>query len=113
MSADVRARALVPFFTTKQAGEGTGLGLAPVYGFIKQSGGHCQIDSEPGKGTTVILYLASTDQHERTLTAGDGEPRGLARGRGELILVTEDDADVRAYSADLLHELGVRSPDGP
>jgi two-component system, NtrC family, sensor kinase len=75
MPPDVRERAFDPFFTTKQGGKGTGLGLAQVYGFVTRFGGYCTIDSEPGKGTTVSLYLPryqlSHDQSEaaRSLTA--------------------------------------------
>ena len=58
MSDDVKARAFDPFFTTKGVGKGTGLGLSMVYGFVKQSGGHVQIVSRPGAGTTVTIYLA-------------------------------------------------------
>jgi signal transduction histidine kinase len=57
MPEEVREKAFDPFFTTKTAGKGTGLGLSQVYGFVTRSGGHCMIDSEPGKGTTVKLYL--------------------------------------------------------
>ncbi len=116
MSKEIIARAFEPFFTTKAPGEGTGLGLSQVYGFIKQSGGHVKIYSEPGEGTTVKLYLP------RLATApGQGEsdervaavPMGR---RGETILVVEDDDDVRAHSVDILRELGYRviaAPDGP
>ncbi|HUC68912.1 MAG TPA: PAS domain S-box protein [Stellaceae bacterium] len=115
MPKEVIARAFEPFFTTKAPGEGTGLGLSQVWGFIKQSGGHVQIYSEPGEGTAVKLYLP------RLATApGQGEsdesvasvPMGR---RGETILVVEDDDDVRAHSVDILRELGYRviaAPDG-
>jgi PAS domain S-box-containing protein len=95
-----------PFFTTKKLGEGTGLGLSQVYGFIKQSGGHVKIYSEPGEGTTVRMYLP------RLLTpdmAPDEERKpGMAptAAESETILVVEDDADVRAYSTEILRELG-------
>jgi PAS domain S-box-containing protein len=115
MPKEIIARAFEPFFTTKAPGEGTGLGLSQVYGFMKQSGGHVKIYSEPGQGTSVKLYLP------RLATApGQGEsdervaavPMGR---RGETILVVEDDDDVRAHSVDILRELGYRviaAPDG-
>jgi hypothetical protein len=108
MDPDTREMAFEPFFTTKQPGHGTGLGLSQVYGFIKQSGGYCKLDSQPGVGTRVSLYLPSAECGE-TASASTGTDRPvLARGNGETVLVTEDDAEVRAYSADLLQELGYR-----
>jgi PAS domain S-box-containing protein len=98
MSREIRERAFEPFFTTKQPGQGTGLGLAQVYGFIEQSGGRCRIDSEPGIGTAVTLYLPSGNRDDiGPDLAAPAAP--LARGQGETILVTEDDPEVRAYSA--------------
>ena len=104
MSQEVRDKAFEPFFTTKETGQGTGLGLSQVYGFIKQSGGHCAIYSEPGQGTTVRLYLP---RHFGALEPATSPvlPRA-GSGRGETILLVEDDADVRTFAADLLRELG-------
>ena len=104
MSAEVRDKAFEPFFTTKETGQGTGLGLSQVYGFIKQSGGHCAIYSEPGQGTTVRLYLPRHLGQVETATE-PVLPRAAA-SRGEAILLVEDDADVRTFASDLLHELG-------
>jgi PAS domain S-box-containing protein len=105
MSADTVARAFEPFFTTKGVGQGTGLGLSQVYGFIKQSGGHVKIYSEVGEGTTVKLYLP---RHRGAEGAVDGkeEIRALPRGRGETVLVVEDDPDVRDYTVEIVGELG-------
>ncbi|WP_338761117.1 response regulator [Massilia sp. METH4] len=103
MSPEVLARAVEPFFTTKPEGEGTGLGLSMAYGFMKQSGGHLKIYSEPGKGTAVKLFLP------RTLQAPLVQPvhhDDAVRGGSETILVVEDDADVRAVVTAQLGELG-------
>ncbi|HEX7013155.1 MAG TPA: response regulator [Steroidobacteraceae bacterium] len=105
MTREVLARAFDPFFTTKPIGQGTGLGLSQVYGFVKQSGGHVKLYSEPGQGTTVKIYLprftGEVDLEPRAHTAI--APNGQ---RNELILVVEDDADVRAFTTATLLELG-------
>ncbi len=103
MSPEVSARAFEPFFTTKTVGQGTGLGLSQVYGFIKQSGGHLSIYSELGEGTTVKIYLPRL-----TREIPDAEPavETIAPGRGgETLLVVEDDEDVRAYVTEVLAAL--------
>jgi PAS domain S-box-containing protein len=103
MPADVVAKAIDPFFTTKPVGEGTGLGLSMVYGFAKQTRGHLRIYSEVGHGTTIKLYLPRALQD-----AVDLEKRveQAPRGQGETILVVEDDANVRLILADVLADLG-------
>jgi len=114
MTPEIVARAFEPFFTTKQSGEGTGLGLSQVYGFVKQSGGHIKIYSEPQQGTSVKIYLP------RLAGAGKGESTAAvipaaATGSGESILVVEDNEDVRVFTAQVLGELGYRvnvAPDG-
>ncbi len=105
MSSEVIAKAFEPFFTTKGVGEGTGLGLSQVYGFIKQSGGHVKIYSEVGAGTTVKLYLP---RHIEASARADTNPAAQAAplGRGETILVVEDDPDVRSFTVEMLRELG-------
>ena len=102
MTTEVMQRAYEPFFTTKAEGKGTGLGLSQVYGFIKQSGGHMKIYSEPGQGTTVRLYLRRS--HVTSFIATD-RIAGPAAGT-EAILLVEDDGDVREYVSESLRELG-------
>jgi CheY-like chemotaxis protein len=115
MSADVLAHAFDPFFTTKPIGEGTGLGLSQVFGFVKQSGGHVKLFSEPGKGTSVQIFLprlageAAAEELEPPVKFDD------ARGN-ETILAVEDDADVRSYTTESLRDLGftvLEAADGP
>src|ERR1700722_15801103 len=105
MPGDIVAKAIDPFFTTKPVGEGTGLGLSTIYGFVKQTGGHLRIDSEGGHGTTVNLYLPRALQN-----AADAEkPKDAAPlGQGETLLVVEDDATVRMILCDGLEELGYK-----
>jgi len=104
MAPEVLERALEPFFTTKKIGHGTGLGLSMVYGFVKQSGGHVQIDSAIGRGTSVRLYLPRTETPAaEDADTGDEELIGLS-GRDRTILLVEDDAGVRAVTAAMLKE---------
>jgi PAS domain S-box-containing protein len=117
MDEDTLARAFEPFFTTKEVGRGTGLGLSMVYGFLKQSGGHVRIYSEVGHGTTVKLYLprylGSAEEPAPMPASEDAVPPA---SRDETILVCEDDANVRAYTVEVLRELGYRvieAADGP
>jgi PAS domain S-box-containing protein len=105
MSGEVLAHAFDPFFTTKPTGEGTGLGLSQVFGFIKQSGGHVKLSSELGHGTTVQLYLPRL-VGEKTLPSREAPPTPARGNRNETILVVEDDDDVRIYSTESLRELG-------
>ena len=94
-----------PFFTTKAVGLGTGLGLSQVHGFMRQSGGHVRIYSEPGVGTTVKLYLprSLSPAVQETAPASRSGPRGR---RDVTVLVAEDEAGVRAFVSDALAELG-------
>jgi signal transduction histidine kinase/CheY-like chemotaxis protein len=103
MSPEVLGRAFEPFFTTKTVGQGTGLGLSQVYGFVKQSGGHLAIYSELGEGTTVKIYLPRLS-HETAAPEPVVETIATGRG-GETLLVVEDDPDVRAYVTEVLAAL--------
>jgi len=109
MPADVLERVFEPFYTTKDVGKGSGLGLSMVYGFVKQSNGHVSIYSEPGLGTTVRLYLpAGTSALDDAERAAHDEDEALARGT-ETVLVVEDDPFVRAYAVSCLESLGYRA----
>jgi PAS domain S-box-containing protein len=104
MTPEVLERAFDPFFTTKPIGQGTGLGLSQVFGFVKQSGGHIKIYSRPGHGTTVKIYLPQLR---------DGEAEGVPdsagethQARAETILVVEDNEAVRSFTTDTLRDFG-------
>ncbi|MGU3494576.1 response regulator [Xanthobacteraceae bacterium A53D] len=105
MSPQVIDKVFEPFFTTKPEGKGTGLGLSMVYGFVKQSGGHIKIYSQPGEGTTVRLYLPRSTREEDVLVDVEAGP---VSGGSETILVAEDDAAVRDTVVGLLTDLGYR-----
>ena len=104
MTSDVLARACEPFFTTKEVGRGTGLGLSMVFGFVRQSGGHLAISSEAGRGTTVQMHFPRSNAPE--IASDEVKDQSEIGGSNETILVVEDDAGVRASSVDLLSELG-------
>jgi len=115
MTPDVITRAFEPFYTTKPIGQGTGLGLSQVYGFVKQSGGHVKLYSEIGHGTTVKIYLprmiGQVDDEQETSSMVP-----LRGGQHEVVLVVEDDNDVRLFTTESLRELGftvLEARDGP
>jgi two-component system, cell cycle sensor histidine kinase and response regulator CckA len=100
MDAATRARIFEPFFTTKAPGRGTGLGLAMVYGFVKQSGGHIEVDSEVGSGTTFKVYLPHTD--EAVPSGRSSQDLVMPTGNTETILLVEDQEAVRSFARHVL-----------
>lgn len=106
MAPDVLARAFDPFFTTKPIGQGTGLGLSMIYGFVRQSDGHVEIDSEPGKGTVVRLLLPRHDAMLEAEPKVEESDDARLDGRGKTVLVIEDEPLVRLLVLDALDELG-------
>ncbi|MDO9707558.1 hybrid sensor histidine kinase/response regulator [Paracraurococcus lichenis] len=118
MPPEVRERAFEPFFTTKPVGQGTGLGLSQVFGFVRQLGGHVAIESNPGCGTTVRLFLpvATPAADARPEPAGPGWTEATPGHPGATVLVAEDDARLRAVAVEMLEEGGFRvlaAGDGP
>ena len=109
MPADIIAKAFDPFFTTKPLGQGTGLGLSMLYGFVKQSGGHVKIYSEVGQGTTIKIYLPRfRDASDGSLssTPAHADLGELNAEAGETVLVIDDEASVRMLVTETLEELG-------
>jgi nitrogen-specific signal transduction histidine kinase/CheY-like chemotaxis protein len=109
MSANIVARAFDPFFTTQPDGEGSGLGLSMVYGFVRQSGGHVKIYSEPGHGTSVKLYF----RRNHDAAEHPEPPRSSAVTGSETVLVVEDDASLRSSVVGTLKELGYEVLNAP
>ncbi|WP_312799713.1 ATP-binding protein [Pseudomonas sp.] len=107
MAPDVLAKVFEPFYTTKPIGQGTGLGLSMVYGYLKQAKGSVQILSEPGNGTSVHLYMPCHKGDANTLPAEKNRVAPL--GSGEIVLVVEDEAVVRSLIVEVLDELGYRA----
>jgi CheY-like chemotaxis protein len=105
MDKETLAHVFEPFFTTKGIGQGTGLGLATVYGIVKQSDGYVWAYSEPGRGTTIKLYLPVTQDTAEPAADGPAATRAAA---GELVLIVEDELQVRRIAARALTEAGYR-----
>ena len=104
MPPEVVERIFEPFFTTKPIGKGTGLGMSMIYGFMQQSGGHITVDSTPGQGTTVSLFMPVVHDAATEKEAANAQPVSL--GAGQSILVVEDDAQVRMLVTVVLEDLG-------
>ena len=123
MTPDILARAFEPFFTTKPTGQGTGLGLSQVFGFVKQSGGFVRLESAAGHGTTVRIYLprhqpgeAENDQSQAGVQAMAEDGSVSAKAIRGTVLVVEDEADVRDMITNVLRDLGctvLEAQDGP
>ncbi|UVO50183.1 ATP-binding protein [Sphingomonas sp. SUN019] len=116
MSPDTISRAFDPFYTTKPLGEGTGLGLSMIYGFVRQSGGQVRIYSEVGQGTTMTLYFPRAYADDETEHNREGRLADLPSADGETVLVVDDEPAVRALITDVLGDLGyktIEACDGP
>jgi len=110
MTADVRERAFEPFFTTKEAGRGTGLGLSTVYGFTRQSRGGLTLESAPGQGTAVTLYLPQPSEAAAPVATAAAS-RSIAPGRS--VFLVEDDSEVRAVMRRFLESFGCIVSEAP
>ncbi len=104
---ELLSRIFDPFFTTKPVGEGTGLGLSMIYGFAKQSGGWITVDSTPGEGTTMCLYMPRCNEHDPASDClGETAAEPEKKGRGEVVLVVEDEPVLRMLATEILGDLG-------
>ena len=103
MPPEILEKAFDPFYTTKPIGQGTGLGLSMVYGFARQSGGQVRVHSRPGAGTSVKIYLPATDVDVENGASNDWQD--VQEGRGQTVLLVEDDESVRLLIRDVLNEL--------
>ncbi|MEU4164784.1 response regulator [Actinoplanes sp. NPDC026670] len=110
MDEEIQRRAFEPFFTTRSTGQGTGLGLATVYGAVQEASGAIVIDSAPGAGTRITVYLPATP-HPKPATEPDTTTSNPHRGHGERILVVEDDHDIRAITRRILTRGGYNVTD--
>lgn len=106
MTREVISHAFDPFFTTKPMGEGTGLGLSMIYGFVRQSGGSVQIDSQVGRGTTMTLYLPKSGAEATAPQTSAASNLPSALGQGETVLVVDDEPTVRMLITEVLEDLG-------
>ncbi len=116
MSKETIGRIFEPFFTTKPLGQGTGLGLSMTYGFIRQSNGQVSVYSEPGRGTTICLYLPRLQGEAAICETAIESRAGLETGYGETVLVIDDEPTVRLLAVEVLLDAGYRvveAPDGP
>ena len=115
MDETTRARAFEPFFTTKPMGEGSGLGLSQIYGFVRQSEGFVRLDSAPGQGTTVRLFLPRHAAAAEAVAASPSASAAKGSGAGRTVMLVEDEAGIRGLVAEHLRELGhtvVEAADG-
>jgi CheY-like chemotaxis protein len=116
MSQETIEKAFEPFFTTKPIGQGTGLGLSMIYGFVRQSEGYTKISSELGHGTSLKLFLPSYSSDLPVEAAPDAGKVALLAGAGETVLVIEDEPVVRGLIVEVLGDLGfaaLEATDGP
>jgi PAS domain S-box-containing protein len=116
MTPDIIAKAFDPFFTTKPLGQGTGLGLSMIYGFVRQSGGTARIYSEPGQGTMVCLYLPRYRGEADVAQAMPDLHEPPQAGQGETVLVVDDEPTIRMLVTDVLRDLNynaIEAADGP
>jgi len=104
MLPSIRSRIFDPFFTTKEKGKGTGLGLATVFGIVKQSGGHILVESEPGHGSCFEIYLPATDLAVAPLKTSSSP--GVSLSGSETVLLVEDEEQVRVVTATILRRAG-------
>jgi CheY-like chemotaxis protein len=107
MSPEVRDQIFEPFFTTKEVGKGTGLGLSMVYGFVRQSGGHVTVESAPGAGTTIALYLPKATAQASASEVEAIQTQAIPTG-SERILVVEDNEDILKVTLTMITEFGYR-----